>query len=336
MNVTKSIFNKFLLLILILVISCTLAICFGSVAVSPTEILHAIFSKNVVSINSLIIRSVRIPRIIGAIFAGAGLSVAGVLLQIIMNNVLAAPNIIGVNSGAGLFVLLVMIFVPGNYYFIPLGAFLGALAAAFFVFTIAKRFQVGKTAVVLAGVSVSGFINAVMNALFLFFPESSITISSFLYGSLSGIGLSQIVVPCVIISCILIFIIIYSKTLNVLLLGDNLAGSLGLHVERTRSLVILAAAILSGCVVSYSGLLGFVGLIVPHMARHFIGYHSRLLIPFSALLGAILVVLCDLVGRIIFIPYEIPVGIIMSFLGSPYFIYLLIHQKGMHSHAETR
>lgn len=327
---------NYIIVFALLALCCLLSLCFGSVSIPLSEIIRSFTKSKPSTVNELIIRSVRAPRILGAIFAGAGLSVSGVLLQIVMNNSLAAPNIIGVNSGAGLFVLLAMIFYPKHYAFIPFGAFLGAFLAAIFVFFIASRAQMSKIAIVLSGVAVSGFMNAITNALLLFFPNATINISTFMYGSLSGVTMQNITLPCIYISIVLILVSLFKSTLNVLLLGDSLAVSLGLSIKRNRFLLLVASATLAGSVVSYTGLLGFVGLIVPHIARKFIGYDAKHLIPFSIILGALVVVLSDWIGRILFIPYEIPVGIIMSFLGSPYFIYLLIQQKGAHSHVEIR
>ena len=326
---------KYMILLLLLIIGCFLAICMGSVAIPLSDVFSAFFKEDALSINHLIIRSIRIPRVIGAIFAGVGLSISGVLLQIVMNNSLAAPNIIGVNSGAGLFVLCILVFYPNHYNTIPFAAFFGALIAAFLVYIIAHKTHISKVTVVLAGVAVSSLLNAIMNAIMLFFPYASIDVSSFMYGTLSGLTYSSILLPITLIGIIVVLLFFLRNTWNILQLGDSLASALGLRVNIIRFLLILCSAMLAGCVVSYAGLLGFVGLIVPHIARRIIGYDAKQLLPFSAILGAFIVVLSDLIGRILFIPYEIPVGIIMSFFGSPYFIYLLIRQKGGYSHADV-
>lgn len=335
MNQTKSFIYKYVLLILLLLLVCFLAICLGSVSIPLSDVFSAVFDWDASSINQLIIRSVRIPRVVGAVFAGVGLSVAGVLLQIVMNNSLAAPNIIGVNSGAGLVVLCILVFDPNHYTVIPFGAFFGALAAALLVYLIAHKTQISKVTVVLAGVAVSSLLNAVMNAILLFFPNASIDVSSFMYGTLSGLTYATIWLPCIVIVMIVLLLYFLRNSYNVLQLGDSIAIALGLRVNLIRFVLILFSAMLAGCVVSYTGLLGFVGLIVPHMARRIIGHNAKQLIPFSAILGALVVVLSDFIGRVIVSPYEIPVGIIMAFLGSPYFIYLLIRQKGAHTHADV-
>lgn len=335
MNQSKQKAMKYIILFILLIISCFLAICIGSVAIPLSDVFSAFFKQDTLSINQLIIRSVRVPRVIGAIFAGVGLSISGVLLQISLNNSLAAPNIIGVNSGAGLFVLCILVFCPNHYNSIPFAAFLGALLAALLVYVIAHKTHISKVTVVLAGVAVSNLLNATMNAIMLFFPNASIDISSFMYGTLSGLTYNTIHLPIFLIGMIVILLFFLRNSWNILQLGDSLASALGLRVNLIRFLLILCSAMLAGSVVSYAGLLGFVGLIVPHIARRIIGYDAKQLIPFSAVLGALVVVLSDLIGRILFLPYEIPVGIIMSFLGSPYFIYLLIRQKGVKSHADV-
>ncbi|MDD5936462.1 MAG: iron ABC transporter permease [Clostridiales bacterium] len=335
MNPTKSYVMKYMILVAALILISFLAICVGSVSIPLSDVFYAIFDRDVLSVNQLIIHSVRIPRVLGAALAGVGLSVSGVLLQLVMNNSLAAPNIIGVNSGAGLAVLCVLVFYPSYYYAIPFSAFFGALIASLFVYLIAHTSSVSKVTVVLAGVAVSSLLNAVINAILLFFPNASIDVSSFMYGSLSGLTYSSISLPALLVIMIIILLFFLRNTYNILQLGDSLARSLGLRVNAIRFILILCSAMLAGSIVSYTGLLGFVGLIVPHIARRIVGYDAKRLIPFTAILGAFVVVASDLIGRILFIPYEIPVGIIMSFLGSPYFIYLLIRCRGGKTHADV-
>lgn len=327
MNQTANNFMKLLLMFVLLILSCILGICIGSVSIPLSEVLNALIVPSSHDTNDIIIRMVRLPRILGAVFAGVGLSCAGCLLQTTMSNALAAPNIIGVNAGAGLCVIFILVYLPGRFASIPLAAFAGAFLAALIVYLIALRASVSKVSVILAGVAVTSLLNALTNAILLFHPDTTIDASSFMCGSLSNIKPERLYWPVLYILVVFFIVLLLSNALNVLLLGDHMAASLGLRVKCFRFLFLLLAATLAGSVVSYAGMLGFVGLIVPHMSRRFIGNDARALLPFSAMLGAVIVVISDLIGRTIFFPYEIPVGIIMAFLGSPYFIYLLIRKR---------
>ena len=324
----SSYYKKIAILSLLLGISCILGICIGPVTIKLSDVISAILNRNPDVTITRIIRTIRIPRVISAVFTGIGLSLSGVLLQIVMNNSLAAPNIIGVNAGAGLGVLLILVFFPGHIAFIPWVAFIGALITSLLIYLIAYKTRVSKTTVVLAGIAITSLWNSIMNSIVLFYPNLSIDVSSFMFGSLSNIRSDRLWWPILYICVVFVLVLVLKNALNVLLLGDALATSLGLNINGYRFLFIILASTLAGSVVSFAGLIGFVGLVVPHIGRKIVGNDCRMLLPFSSLLGAFLVVISDLLGTILFRPYEIPVGIILSFLGSPYFIYLLLRKKG--------
>jgi iron complex transport system permease protein len=147
-------------------------------------------------------------------------------------------------------------------------------------------------------------------------------------GTLSGLTLRKLAIPSIAIIIAILVSFLFAKPLNILGLGDDIARSLGLNVAVMRFCLLVISSILAGCVVSYAGLLSFVGLIVPHICRHLFGNDARFLLPCSSLLGASFVLICDLIGRMLFSPYELPVGIIMSFIGGPFFMYLLLKKKG--------
>ena len=326
---TQKALNKWfilIILIIILFIVTLLSICLGSVKVSLSDITDALFNHNEDSTYYKIIHFVRFPRTIAAILAGASLSVSGAILQAVLNNNLAAPSIIGVNSGSGLFVLLASSFFS-THFLISWAAFLGALSAALIVYLITLKTGASKITIVLAGVAVSSFLNAGIDALITFFPNNINSITDFKIGGLSGATSSSLYFPAIFIFIGLTAAILFSFDMNILSLGDDIATSLGMKVKLYRFILIVIAALLAGSAVSFAGLLGFVGLIVPHAARLLIGSDNRMVIPISALLGGIFVTVCDLLARLLFSPYEIPVGIIMSFLGGPFFIYLLIRRK---------
>ena len=317
-----------LLLFILLIFAVIAGISFGSVMIAPEDIIAALGKKNVGSTAYLLIITVRIPRVLGGLFAGIGLASSGVILQSVMNNSLASPNTIGVNSGSGFFVMLSMLLFPANTALTPFFAFLGALLTTISIFLLASLSDSSRTTIILAGITISSFLNAGINTIKLLNTDLTINMTSFLIGSLSGLTMSKLVLPCTCILLAFFLSLFFAKPLNILGLGDDIARSLGLRVGLTRFLLLTLSSILAGCVVSYAGLLSFIGLIVPHICRHLFGNDVRFLLPCSALLGASFVIFCDLLGRFLFSPFELPAGIIMSFIGGPFFLYLLLKKKG--------
>ncbi len=195
------------------------------------------------------------------------------------------------------------------------------------VYLIALKTGASKITIVLAGVAISSFLSAGIDVLTIIFPDSVIGASSFMIGGLAGITWSEINFIFIYVLLGIAIACLFSSHLNILSLGDEIALSLGLRVKLFRFIFIAIASLLAGSAVSFAGLLGFVGLIVPHMARFLVGNDAKILVPVSALLGSSFVILCDLLARVLFAPYEVPVGIIMSFLGGPFFIWLILKQK---------
>lgn len=301
-----------------------MSISIGSSRIPLSEIISAVKQGDNTSKAYRILSYVRIPRTLAAVLAGCALSVSGAILQSVLNNSLASPNIIGVNSGAGLFTILIAAFFPAGLFFTTIAAFIGALLAVLLVYFIAQRTGGSRIAIVLSGVAVSSFIGAITDTILTLKPDTAISRTSFLIGGFSGITMDKVIFASWFIISALIIALILSYDMNILALGDESAKSLGLNVAMFRFLFLILAALLAGSAISFAGLLGFVGLIVPHTARFLIGYDNRILIPLSALLGSVFTLFCDLMARVLFAPFEIPVGIIMSFLGGPFFIYLLI------------
>ena len=307
---------------ILLVISIFVSIGFGAVKIGPIDIVNILINKPA-GMQYQIIYNVRLPRTIVAGLVGICLALSGAILQGIMRNPLAGPNIIGVSSGAGLVALIILMLYPSLYYFVPFGAFLGALATTLFIYALAWKDGVLPTRMILAGVAVSSLLGAGINSLLTFYPDRVTGVIHFLVGGLSAVTWQDVllILPYALFGVVLLLIV--SNKLNILMLGDEVATGLGLSVERTRFLFIALSSLLAGSAVSVVGLLGFVGLIVPHIVRLFVGSDYRYLFPGSILLGAGLLILCDTLARTIFAPIEIPVGIIMSVLGGPFFLHLL-------------
>lgn len=300
----------------------------GAVQMSPVKIIKTLlFDQG--STSYQIIWNVRIPRTIVAALVGINLSLAGVVLQGIMRNPLASPSTIGVSAGAGLVGLIFLILFPQYYYLAPIGSFLGALGATMLIYGLAWNGGVMPTRMILAGVAVSSLFGAGNNSLMTFYPDRVSGVLNFMVGGLASItwGDLKLILPYTIIcGTILMFL---PTRLNVLMLGDEVSTGLGLNVEKTRFLFIILSSFLAGSAVSVVGLLGFVGLMVPHITRILIGSDHKYLLPACIFTGAIFVMLCDTVSRVIFQPTEVPVGIIISAIGAPFFLYLLKGKGGL-------
>ena len=310
----------------ILLISIGVSICFGTATIS-WEALKSIFTSGDMSPERTILLYVRIPRVIGGAFAGAALAAAGMILQNILNNSLASPGIIGVNAGAGFFVALSITIFPSVIYMVPMMAFVGALIAMLLIYFTARKARASRTTVILAGIAINSILNAGIDIIHVINPTAVLGTIEFRVGGFNAMN-SRILLPaCIMIGVALLILSSLCIEIEILMLGDEMANSLGLHTERIRFVALALAAVLAGAAVSFCGLLGFVGLIVPHIARVLVGSQTRYLLPASIMLGATFVLLSDLLARVVVRPYEIPAGIILSILGAPFFLYLLFYKK---------
>lgn len=271
----------------------------------------------------LILCEIRLPRIVLGALTGACLAVSGAILQGVMRNPLASPGIIGVSSGGGLCGLLILLLFPQYLQLQIPASFTGAMMAALLIYILAWKRGTDPVRLVLAGVAVSSMLGAISGMIMMLRAEETGRILDFTFGSLASAGNEELlrVLPYMITG--LIAAMISANRINVLALGDDTATSLGMKVERTRFLLILIAALLAASAVSAAGLIGFVGLIAPHVIRMIAGPDNRYLLPVSGIFGAILVVGCDFAGRIIAEPGELPAGLLLALLGPPFFLWLL-------------
>jgi iron complex transport system permease protein len=279
------------------------------------------------STTAIILWQLRLPRVAAGILAGVGLSTAGVLLQTVTANDLAGPNIIGINSGAGLAVIWTLTVAPTAGKLLPIGAFLGAFGAALVILLAADRLGSSRTGVLLIGIAITTLLNAAISFLSLLDEGVLAQYNHFTVGSLKGIRMGELAVPAVIIGLAFLASLALSGRLRVLCLGDAAAAALGIRVKKLRILALACAAACAAAVVSFAGLLGFVGLVVPHIGRRLVGQDPGRLLPTAALTGAVILVLADLLGRTLVAPSELPVGILMSIIGAPYFLILLLRRK---------
>lgn len=300
----------------------------GSVKLSASQIFYALSGKDAASTAARIVLYSRLPRTCAALLAGSALAVSGALIQTVLENPLASPNVIGVNSGAGFAVALVCAIAPTAQPYAPLAAFAGALAGVFLVSSLSRRTGASRMTVVLAGIAVSALFNAGIDAAVTLVPDALNGVSDFRIGGLAGVTMSQLVPASLLILPSLILALSFSQQMDILGLGGDTARSLGLSVGTVRFILLTLSAALAGAAVSFCGLIGFVGLIIPHIMRRLFGEDSFPLLLSSALGGAFFVTLCDLLSRILFAPFELPVGIVLAFAGAPFFLWLLFRQRG--------
>ena len=314
----------YLILLPLLMLTMAAGLCFGSAPLSLSELVSG------AGVSRTILLGIRLPRVLAGLLAGIGLSCAGVLLQTVTANDLASPNIIGINSGAGLAVILMLTLAPKAGAWLPMGAFCGAFGAALVILAAGSRLGSSRSGILLIGIAITTLFNAAISFLSLLDEGILAQYNHFTVGSLRAIRLGDLLVPGILIFVSFCAAMALSGRLSVLSLGDAAASALGIRVKTLRIAAMACAAACAAAVVSFAGLLGFVGLIVPHVARHLVGENPRRMLPVAALSGACLLVLADLLGRVLVAPSELPVGILMSLIGAPYFLILL---AGRNRHA---
>ncbi|MBR4464313.1 MAG: iron ABC transporter permease [Treponema sp.] len=304
-----------------------LSLCLGAVPLSLSDLWAGIRGDTSLPA-AKILRYVRIPRTCAALLCGAALSASGAIIQSVLHNPLGSPNVLGMNAGAGLAVILCAAFVPLMPGILPLAAFSGAFATLLLVCALGKHAGNSRAAVLLAGVAANTCFIALADAVTVFVPDTIYSRAAFKIGSLSGVQMDVLLPAALVIIVSLIFTFFLRHEIDVLALGDDSARSLGLPVSALRFAALVLAALLCGAGISFAGLIGFVGLIVPHCARMFVGSEMRSLLPASVLLGMLLLLLCDLLSRLLFAPHELPAGILLSLIGGPFFVMLLLKKKG--------
>lgn len=287
---------------------------------------------NIKSTSIKIVLNIRLPRIILASLVGAALSIAGTAYQGMFKNPMADPYVLGVSSGAAVGASIAIILGLEKTFFglgmTTIFAFIGALLTIFIVYNIAKvGNKIPVVTMLLAGVALSFLLSSFISLIMIFNRQQVEKIVFWLMGSVSAASWKQVIIlfPFVIIGIISIYI--FSRDLNIMLTGDDTAKNLGIEVEKVKKILLIITSIVVAASVSVSGIIGFVGLLIPHTIRLLVGPDHRILIPFSAVGGAIFMIISDTLARTLIPPIEIPVGAITSVFGAPYFIYLLIKNK---------
>lgn len=316
----------------LLLVSVLLNVCLGSANLTLAQVMEALSGGPSSGMAGRILFYARLPRTIACLLSGMALAVSGAVIQSVLSNKLASPGIIGVNAGAGFAVTLCCAMGAMSGWVISGAAFFGATAAVLLVAVTAQKIGASRTTVILGGVAVNSCLTAASEAIAILVPDAGMQAADFRVGGFSAVAYTRLIPAGVLIVLGVIALLTLYNELDVISLGEDTAQGLGLPVKTMRSVFLALAAMLAGAAVSFSGLLGFVGLIVPHMARKFVGGENRRLLPFCAIAGALLVSVCDLIARTAFAPHEIPVGILMSLIGGPFFLFLLIRRKGGNAH----
>jgi iron complex transport system permease protein len=318
-----------LVLVLVTLAAVVLNVGQGEYPIPPLEVVKTILGLSIKPDYDFIINTLRLPRTIVAFGVGMGLAISGTILQSLTRNPLADPSIIGVNAGASVAAVTLIILFPNVPLFaLPLSAFGGALAVALFIYLLAWDKGSSPIRLILVGVGIAAVLGAVTTLLVTFGEINSVSQALvWLAGSVYGRTWEHVssMLPWLIV--FLPLSLMLSVQLNVLTLGDDIARGLGTRVEWQRGLLLLISAALAGVAVATAGMIGFVGLMAPHLGRQLVGPTHEGLMLTAALMGGLIVVLADLLGRLLFAPLELPCGVITAAVGAPYFIYLLIRNR---------
>lgn len=319
-----------------------LGIALGSVQISFAIVLHVLAEKllpsgwidthHITEAQEVIVWLIRTPRILTAMLVGSALAIAGAQMQSFLQNPLASPDIMGTSAGGALGAVIALVsgLATQSIFYLPLFAFIGTFSALGIIYTLAAHHQHNPATLLLAGVALSMLLSAIISFLItVTWTDNAVgrEIMFWLLGSLNSrtwvhVGIA---LPCVVVgSSVALF---YYRELDILLMGQETAYTLGVEVSRVGQIILLNVALLTATAVAVSGIIGFVGLIIPHIVRLFIGPRHRYLIPMSALGGAIFLVIVDVLARTLYQPVEIQLGIVTAMVGAPFFLYLLIKRE---------
>jgi len=335
MKKKKRLSTVLILLAVLIVVMFFVSLSTGVITIAPSEVIKTFLNQGS-SRQELVLFDFRLPGILLALLIGAGLAVSGVILQGITQNELADPGILGINTGAGLAVVLFLFFFKNqldptssfSVFIMPVAALIGAMVAALLIYALAWKKGVNPIRLVLVGIGVNAGFAAFLTIFQLKMdPQDFRQATVWLTGDIWNANWNMVLalLPWMLI---LIPIALHkAQSLNVMNLGDEVASGLGTSVERERMFLLFIAVALAGAAVAAGGGIAFLGLVIPHIARKIMGPLHQYIIPVSTLLGALLLMVSDTIGKNLLAPTEIPVGIIVSILSAPYFVYLLIKTK---------
>lgn len=311
-----------------------ISIGYGEMKIDPLSVIKALFGYGT-EMNQLVIQSFRLPRLLMALLAGSALAISGAILQGIIRNPLASPELIGVTGGAA---FLTVCFLTAfsdrsnslavSIHWLPLAALIGAMLTGLVVYLLAWKKGLAPIRLVLVGIGLAAVMQALTTTMIVFGPlYLAAQANIWLTGSVNGTNWKQVVTVAPWIASCMTFVWLYARKLNAQALGEELAIGIGSAVQRNRFVLLGLSTALAGLAVAFAGGIGFVGLMSPHIARRLVGSAFGALIPISALIGGLIVLIADFVARVSFSPLEVPTGVFTSAIGAPYFIYLLYRQR---------
>jgi len=328
----KTFFIAMILLALIIT-TILVSLNIGSFKVGPLDVIKTLIGQGTKS-NEIVIMNLRLPRIVIAILVGTALAVAGTILQCVTKNDLADSGILGINSGAALFVVMYIYFMNGNVYdgisdltifTMPIVALLGAIFGAFLIYILSWKKGIESSRLLLIGIGINIAFTSMLTIFQLKFTTQEFNrVMAWTSGSIWGTSWKYVIAVLPFIVVFTAIVIYKSRYLDILNLGDEISTGLGITVEKERRKLITYSVILAGVATSVAGSISFLGLIAPHIARKLVGPRHKNLIPISALFGALIILIADTISRNLLAPIEIPVGIVISIIGVPYFIYLML------------
>lgn len=314
----------------LIIIGSILSISFGSLKIEPIDIINSFINYDKQNGMHIIIRESRIPRTLGALLIGSALAVAGAIMQGVTRNPIADTGILGISAGATFSFSVILCFFPFvSYYTTIFFAIIGSTFSAIFVYILSNSNKTNSSAkLAIAGATLSGLLTALSQA---FAMSKSLTqnLSFWTLGSLSTITYNKLIIIAPPIIFAVIVAIILAKKITIISMGEEVAIGLGVNVKLTKLIVLALVVLLASTSVALAGMISFIGLIIPHLIRHFVGPDYKYIIPLSAIMGGVLLLYSDLLSRVIVLNSEIPVGAIVAIIGVPTFLYIAKNNKGV-------
>ena len=323
-------FFKFTLLLVILIITFVVAMLSGISDISVVEMFKSLFFSSDENTYT-IIKQIRLPRVILAIVAGAGLACSGCVFQGILRNPLADPFTLGISGGAAFGVSIGFNFgiTKLSWFFLPLFGFCGALLSVGFVYLLNLKKEFDSNSMILSGVIASYiFSSAVMLVFSISSHDQLYSAFMWLMGSLAFFDERLLPIIAVFVIVGVLFLCFLGNVINIISLGSEKSSSLGINTAKTVKYIFMLSSLITACIVSCCGVIGFVGLMIPHITRKFVGNNNKILMPFSSIIGSIFLLICDTISRTLIAPVEIPIGVITSIIGGLFFVFLLLKKTG--------
>ncbi|EGQ0330830.1 iron chelate uptake ABC transporter family permease subunit [Staphylococcus pseudintermedius] len=311
--------RRYSLIIGLLIVGAILSLSAGAVWISPIAVIKEVWSGD-----NFILSEFRVPRMLLGILVGAALAISGAVIQGVIRNPLASPDVIGITKGASLAAVIVIIVFPTAPLFVlPVASFIGALVISLILSLLISWQGIKGSQLALIGMAIGAVAMALVQYLLIRNPIEANIALVWLTGSLFGRSMDHVltILPWLIVAIPVIFL--YARKLDILHLGEEVATALGTHVQRTKMILLFTSVMLAGAAISVVGGLSFLGLIAPHIARSLVGHQHRHIVAMSGLVGALLMVIADGLARIIAPPIDIPVGVLIAIIGAPYFLYVL-------------